>query len=154
MDRALGELDGQDLDARDELMRGDLLLRSGRVADARKTYAAARGRLGEIPAEQRAKLAGSLDLREALCDWAEGDLWAAHDALARLAKVEGAAVEAKLYYALVCEQLGLYADTLAVLARTESANVKLDAIIARMATRLRHRAPRATRRPVTRDELR
>jgi tetratricopeptide (TPR) repeat protein len=63
------------LPAEGRRMLADLLLRVGRPAEAREAYRAASADGAE---------AGAVALRLALCDWVEGDLWRALDALGGL----------------------------------------------------------------------
>jgi hypothetical protein len=78
IDRAIATLRAAPADdARGRLMLGDLLLRRGRSAQARQVFA-------EVKLD--AKEAWRLDLRSALCDWAEGKLFVAMEALNRMDK--------------------------------------------------------------------
>jgi len=103
IDRALGLLDGPDLSPPLRLVRGDLLLRQGRVEAARQAYEGLRG--------AGAALAGQewmLQMRLALCDAVEGRLFVAATKLGGLAEArEQAAV--RFYHAAVLELLGRHA---------------------------------------------
>jgi tetratricopeptide (TPR) repeat protein len=110
---AIGELRaaGTNLDPAGRMALGDFLLRLGRVSEARTEYqAAAKG--GADPATE--------NLRLALCDWVEGNLYAALDRLAgsqtraSTGPAGAGAPEAwplrEYYRGLLLEELGYYAQ--------------------------------------------
>jgi len=109
-----------------DLMLGDLLLRRGQVAAARQVYAGTG--MGESQHWQ-------LDLREALCLWAEGNVSPAAEKLARLAKACGRPLVA-YYRASLLEQLGLYSEARSALAAARSDDERLQKLIEEIRVRL------------------
>jgi hypothetical protein len=92
-----------DKDPRLQLLLGDLLLREGGMETDHGTRLAARSVYArvDLPPDQ----AWQLSLRLALCDWVEGNLWPAADALKNLAeKTNQPAV--KFYRLHLAEELG------------------------------------------------
>lgn len=107
--QAVRELQGTAaLDAEARLVLGDLLLRLGRTAEAREQYRAAKG-----------ADAATIDLRLALCDWAEGKAAQAEEALSRPDIQQTTA--GRMYRAMLLEQMGKYEEALSALPPSSGA---------------------------------
>jgi tetratricopeptide (TPR) repeat protein len=107
IDEAIAVLaDAHDLTPRQKLLLGDLYLREGKVADARRTY-----RDSGIKADDWA-----LTMRLGLCDWADGQFAAAIEKLTSAAdSPKDEQGSARVYLGLLYEQLGDYASAAKVL---------------------------------------
>ncbi|HOD84306.1 MAG: hypothetical protein BWX88_01527 [Planctomycetes bacterium ADurb.Bin126] len=100
------------------LYLGDLLLGQGEVAPAREAYR---------------KAGPQRSLREALCDWVEGDFAAAAAALAPL---KDSSPLARVYLSLYFEQTGKYPKARELLARATTRDEALQALIERTRNRI------------------
>ena len=106
IDRAIAELESAgELPPRGRLDLGDLYLRKGQIAKARRAYASAGG-----------KDQWAVRMRQGLCDWADGDFAAATERLREATRLRPAAPEPLLYLALLGEQLGDVRSTAEALA--------------------------------------
>jgi tetratricopeptide (TPR) repeat protein len=94
IDQAISVLSEGQVSMTGKMLLGDLYLRKGQVALARKAYAAA-----NPPAQD-------FRTRSGLCDWAEGDFASAVKNLNEAAKAEGDSPLPTLYLGLLQEQLG------------------------------------------------
>lgn len=107
IDAAIGELSSAaELPRRSRMLLGDLYLRKGETAPARREYERCSAMKADPP----------LQMRLGLCAWAEGDLAGAASALAEAARSPSADAEPTLYLALLYEELGRYAAAAEVLA--------------------------------------
>ena len=101
-------------------MLGDLTLRCGRPEEARQYYNSA--------AASDKKLALTIELRLALCDFVEGRLFAAADKLGELVKRDDSPV-VRFYLASLLEILGRYDEARAAIANAESDDEQFQKII-------------------------
>jgi len=108
-----------------QLRLADLLLRRGKTAEARKSYAKV-----NLPPGEDWRLA----LRLALCDWVDGKVFAAADAMDELAAPDRPVVS--YYHALLLEQLGRYEEAADAIAGARSADATLAPLIERVRRRL------------------
>jgi len=108
-----------------QLRLGDLLLRRGKTAEARKSYAKV-----DLPPGENWRLA----LRLALCDWVDGKLFTAADAMEELAADDRPVVS--YYRALLLEQLGRYEEAAGAIATARGTDATLAPLIERLRRRL------------------
>jgi len=108
------------------LALGDLMLRQGRLGEARSTYA----KVSVGPED-----AWRIDLRRALCSWAEGRLFTAADELAGLA---AACTEPlpRYYQAALLEQLGWYDQARSAIAGVAASAPDVQRLLVRLRSRL------------------
>ena len=128
--RAIGELQtAADTDPQARMRLGDLLLRTGSIADAKSTYATVK----LTPQD-----AWELALRDALCEWAEGKLHEAGDALGKLARQSDEPL-VSYYHAVLLEQIGRYDEARATIAAAHTDAPVLGPLIKRIRQRLEFR---------------
>ena len=97
-------------------LRGDLLLRRGQPGRAREVYT-------NIPPATAPVNKWQIQMRLALCDWLEGKLFEAADALKSIAAPDRPAV---LYYqAILLEQLGQYDAAVSAVSAAGSGDAKI-----------------------------
>ncbi|MFP4104797.1 MAG: hypothetical protein ACLFVU_01810 [Phycisphaerae bacterium] len=126
--KAIAELQAApSLDFSEELLLGDLLLRTGRPTRAREVY--------ESLLAQRPGLT-ELTLRVALTDWAAGKLFEAEQQLAKLADATDEPA-ADYYHAALLEQLGRRDRARQRLLDVRGASRELNELVDRMRMRLR-----------------
>ncbi len=129
-ERAMAELQAADNDdPQRKMLLGDLWLRCGQWKQAQDIYTKI-----VLPESQ----AWSLELRQALCLWIAGQLFAAADAMDDLSgRTKRPAVA--YYHALLCEQLGWYDKARATLAQVTVASEELQEPVRRLSQRLARR---------------
>ena len=108
IDAAIAELSATvDIPRRTRMLLGDLYLRKGQTARARREYDVAEAEVVDW----------GLQMRRGLCAWAEGDLAGALSALQAATGSDRSAAEPAVYLALLNEQLGDYAAAAGAMAR-------------------------------------
>ena len=125
IDQAISTLRGAPADPNVRLTLGDMMLAKGLPQEARRDYAGA-----NLPDGRQ----WELQLRNGLCDWAEGKFY---DAAGRL-QVSAATGKplARYYLAVLLEQLGLYDRARQAIENASSDDQQLAALIERVKTRL------------------
>ena len=126
IEQAIAELRAAPAAPDSRLTLGDLLLRRGRTQDARRAYRQLQ------PAEADRWKVG---LRLALCDWVDGRLYEAADALDELGRTTGRPA-VRYYHAVLLEQLGRYERARQVLRGERPLDQQLDKLIRRIRERL------------------
>ena len=130
MRRATAELQGRPAPTSEVLFaHGDLLLRQGRVREARRLYSKAA--VGAPRAWESA-------LREALCDWAEGRFFPAADAMSKLTETSDEPI-VRYYLAVLLEQLGRYEEAKIAIAEAHTTDASLGKLVERIRRRLEER---------------